>query len=84
MTQVKHFTISDDFTNEEFEELFRRAAIFEKGFKEGKTFNHLCPGKVIATEFFQESTRTSASLQSAMIRLGGGWFGVLSIRLRFR
>lgn len=61
-------------------EMFRRVEIFEKGLKEGKNFTHLCPGKVIATEFFQESLRTSASLQAAMTKLGGGWFGIAGIK----
>ena len=30
--------------------------------------------------FFQESTRTSATLKAAMVRLGGGWFGMDGIK----
>lgn len=77
---MKHFTRTEDFTNEELLEVFRRAEIFEDGIKRGDSFAHLCAGKVIATMFFQESTRTSASLQSAMIHLGGGWFGIAGIK----
>lgn len=73
---MKHFTRTEDFTKKEYLELFRRAENFENGLKEGRNFTDLCPGKVIATYFLQESTRTSASLQSAMIKLGGGWFGI--------
>lgn len=73
---MKHFTRTEDFTTREYLEIFRRTKIFEKGIKAGKDFIHLCPGRVIATYFFQESTRTSAILQAAMIRLGGGWFGI--------
>lgn len=61
-------------------EIFRRTEIFEEGIKQGKNFTHLCPGKVISTMFFQESTRTSAILQAAIIRLGGGWFGIAGIK----
>lgn len=77
---MKHFTRTEDFTKEEYLEMFRRMAIFDEGIAKGKEFTHLCPGRVIATMFFQESTRTSASLQAAMIRLGGGWFGIAGIK----
>ncbi len=77
---MKHFTRTEDFTKEEYLEIFRRMKIFDQGLAKGKDFTHLCPGKVIATMFFQESTRTSASLQAAMVRLGGGWFGMSGIK----
>ncbi len=77
---MKHFTRTEDLTTKEYKEVFRRASIFEKGIKAGKNFTHLCPGRVIATMFFQESTRTSTSLQAAIIRLGGGWFGIAGIK----
>ncbi len=77
---MKNFTRTEDFATEEYLEMFRRMEIFEKGIKEDKNFTHLCPGKVIATEFFQESLRTSASLKAAMVKLGGGWFGIDGIK----
>lgn len=77
---MKNFTRTEDFTTEEYLEIFRRVEIFEKGLAEGKNFTHLCPGKVIATEFFQESLRTSASLKAGMVKLGGGWFGIDGIK----
>lgn len=77
---MKHFTRTEDFTTEEYLELFRRSELFEKEIRQGKNFTHLCPGKVIATEFFQESLRTSASLKAAMAKLGGGWFGIDGIK----
>lgn len=76
---IKHYTRTEDFTTEEYRQLFDRTAIFEDGIAAGKNFTYLCPGRVIATMFFQESTRTSASLQAAMIRLGGGWHGMSGI-----
>lgn len=76
----KDFTRTEDFTTEEYAEIFRRAEIFEQGIKQGKDFTNLCPGRVMSTMFFQESARTSASLQAAMIRLGGGWFGIAGIK----
>jgi len=75
--KIKHFTKTQDFTKEEYLEICRRAKIFQQGIeKQGKSFTHLCPGKVLATMFFQESTRTSIGLQSAIIKLGGGYIGI--------
>lgn len=73
---IKHFTKTEDFTKEEYLEVCRRAKIFQDGIGKGENFTHLCPGKVLATMFFQESTRTSAALQSAIIKLGGGYLGI--------
>lgn len=77
---MKHFTRTEDFETKEYLELFSRMEIFEKGLKQGKDFTHLCPGKVIASMFLQESTRTSASIKAAITRLGGGWFGIDGIK----
>src|SRR3989338_5601034 len=77
---MRHFTRTEDLTNKEYLEMHRRTKIFDEGIARGENFTHLCPGKVIATEFFQESTRTSASLQAAMMKLGGGWFGIAGIK----
>ncbi|MEI8343466.1 MAG: hypothetical protein WCF93_00780 [Candidatus Moraniibacteriota bacterium] len=77
---MKNFTRTEDFTKDEHLEIIRRAEIFHDGIKNKKSFAHLCPGAVIATEFFQESTRTAAIIQAAMIRLGGGWFGISGIK----
>ncbi len=73
---MKHFTQTLDFTVKEYEEIFRRAKKFQDKPKEKDT--ELARGKVLAVAFFQESTRTVASFQSAMLRLGGGWLGITS------
>lgn len=77
---MKNFTRTEDFTTEDYLEIFRRSKIFEEGINRGDNFTGLCPGKVIATMFLQESTRTSASVKAAMVRLGGGWFGMDGIK----
>lgn len=69
---IKHYTRTEDFTKNDYLEVFRRAEIFAKG----GDFTHLARGKVMAVMFFQESTRTVSIFQSAMIRLGGGWLGI--------
>lgn len=38
-------------------------------------FTHACDGKIMGTLFFEPSTRTQMSFQSAMIRLGGSIIG---------
>lgn len=38
-------------------------------------FNDVCRGKVLASLFYEPSTRTSFSFQTAMMRLGGNVFG---------
>lgn len=38
-------------------------------------FTHACDGKIMATLFYEPSTRTQMSFQSAMIRLGGSIIG---------
>jgi aspartate carbamoyltransferase len=50
---------------------------FEKGLKNGKTYD-LMRGKVLAALFFEPSTRTRLSFESAMLRLGGGVISVAS------
>ncbi len=68
----KHLVYSQDLSKQEYDEIFRR---FEKFVKQGIP-SDLCRGKVVATLFFQPSTRTMNMFQSAMIRAGGGWIGV--------
>ncbi len=73
---MKHYTRVDDFSKQEYLELCERIAKIAQGLAEGKDFTHLCPGKVMATMFFQESARTASILQSSIIGLGGGWLGI--------
>jgi len=73
---IKHFIKTDDFTRDQYLEICRRAKIFQDGIKKGKNFTKLCSGKVLSILFFQESTRTSTVLQSAIIKLGGGYLGI--------
>lgn len=72
MNHPKHLIHSEDINKAGYDEIFRRASKF---LKEGIP-PHLMEGKVVATLFFQGSTRTQAAFQSAMIRSGGGWLGV--------
>lgn len=76
---MKQYTKVEDLTKVEYNELCRRTKYFIDGLKQNKDFTNLCPGKVMATMFFQESARTSSTLQSAMITLGGGWIGISGV-----
>lgn len=69
---VKHLLWSSDLNKEDYNNIFQ---IAEKFVKEGIP-SDLMPGKIVATLFFQPSTRTMSSFQSAMLRAGGGWIGV--------
>jgi aspartate carbamoyltransferase catalytic subunit len=60
----------DDYTKEEYLEILRVAAEFEK-----QPVQNILEGKVIATLFFEPSTRTRLSFDSAVNRLGGRIIG---------
>ncbi|MCC6670537.1 MAG: aspartate carbamoyltransferase catalytic subunit [Planctomycetes bacterium] len=59
----------DDLTCEEILELFRHADEFREDLR---AWSNLCRGSIMATLFFEPSTRTRLSFESAMLRLGGG------------
>lgn len=72
---IKHLIYSQDLKKKEYLEILRR---FNKFIDEGIP-NDLCRGKIVATLFFQPSTRTMNMFQSAMLRAGGGWVGVMGM-----
>ncbi|MCC6783204.1 MAG: aspartate carbamoyltransferase catalytic subunit [Planctomycetes bacterium] len=59
----------DDLSSAEIMELFRHANEFREDLR---AWSHLCRGSIMATLFFEPSTRTRLSFESAMLRLGGG------------
>lgn len=61
-----------DFTRDEILHVLRVAAIMDE---EPHDFAHSLAGKLLATLFFEPSTRTRLSFESAMIRLGGKTMG---------
>jgi aspartate carbamoyltransferase catalytic subunit len=61
-----------DFSQEELEGLFRLA---EKIEDDPVYLRESCRGKILATLFFEPSTRTRLSFEAAMIRLGGDCLG---------
>ncbi len=63
-----------DFTKEEIEHIFSVAEEMEP-IARGEKVSRLLAGKVLATLFFEPSTRTQFSFQAAMQRLGGSVIG---------
>jgi len=61
-----------DFSTEELEKLFDLAADIEK---HPEKYAHKCDGKKLATCFYEPSTRTRLSFESAMLNLGGSVIG---------
>lgn len=61
-----------DFTVEELEEIF---ALAKKIIAEPAKYAHTCDGKLLATLFYEPSTRTRFSFEAAMLRLGGQVIG---------
>lgn len=70
----KNIISIDDFTKEELIYVLKRAKRFEEGFNDGK-YSDMLKGKVLSTVFFEPSTRTRLSFESAMKRLGGTVIG---------
>ena len=61
-----------DLSKEEFEEVFELA---EKIMKDPAAYTHACDGKLLATLFYEPSTRTRLSFEAAMLRMGGQVIG---------
>lgn len=61
-----------DFTIGELEEIFTLA---NKIIKDPAAYVHACDGKLLATLFYEPSTRTRFSFEAAMLRLGGQVIG---------
>ncbi|MDD7363241.1 MAG: aspartate carbamoyltransferase [Peptoniphilus sp.] len=65
---LRHFIEPSDFDKREYDALFRLAADIASN---PKTYAHACDGKILASLFFEPSTRTRMSFDAAMYRLGG-------------
>ncbi|AGX42248.1 aspartate carbamoyltransferase [Clostridium saccharobutylicum] len=69
---IKHLIEPMDFTVGELGEIFKLAHQIISCPKE---FAHICDGKILATLFYEPSTRTRLSFEAAMMRLGGKILG---------
>ena len=68
----RHLIEPGNFTIDELDKLFSLA---ETIMKNPDSYSEVCRGKVLATLFFEPSTRTRLSFEAAMLRLGGSTLG---------
>jgi aspartate carbamoyltransferase catalytic subunit len=68
MLKGRHLIDPMDFSLEELDEIFTLA---NQIISNPEDFIHACDGKVLATLFYEPSTRTRFSFEAAMMRLGG-------------
>lgn len=64
-----------DLENLSREQLEKVIALAEEIKENPDKYKHSCDGKVLATLFYEPSTRTQMSFQTAMLRLGGSVIG---------
>ena len=69
---MRHLITPLDFTTEELEHLFDLANDIENN---KEKYSKKCEGKILATCFYEPSTRTRLSFESAMLQLGGEVLG---------
>ena len=69
---MRHLMSPLDFSVEELDRLFNLANDIEKN---REKYSHACVGKKLATCFYEPSTRTRLSFESAMLSLGGEVLG---------
>jgi aspartate carbamoyltransferase catalytic subunit len=72
MKQFNHLINLNDYPVEIWDKIVGLAQMIME--KPG-TYKGACTGKIMATLFYEPSTRTQMSFQSAMLRLGGGIIG---------
>lgn len=72
---MRHLIDPLDFTREETDRLLTLA---EQILADPAAYAHACDGKILATLFYEPSTRTRLSFESAMMRLGGKVLGFSS------
>jgi aspartate carbamoyltransferase catalytic subunit len=69
MSGIRHLVSIDDLSLSEIRQLFEAAREFAKDLRGA---SHVCRGMISASLFYEASTRTRLSFESAMLRLGGG------------
>ena len=72
---MRHMLNPLDFSVEEIDQLLALASDIEQNFPK---YAHVCNGKKLATLFYEPSTRTRLSFESAMLNLGGNVLGFSS------
>lgn len=69
---ARHLIDLDDYTPQEWDEIIRLAADIRI---HPRDYMERCRGRIMATLFYEPSTRTQMSFQAAMLRLGGQIIG---------
>ena len=69
---MRHLMSPLDFSIEELDQLFNLANDIEQNTSK---YSNICNGKILATCFYEPSTRTRLSFESAMYQLGGNVIG---------
>ncbi|MFA4953878.1 MAG: aspartate carbamoyltransferase [Patescibacteria group bacterium] len=72
MLKGRHLLDPTDFSPGELDEIFDFA---DQIIQSPAQFNHLCDSSILATLFYEPSTRTRFSFEAAMLRLGGNVVG---------
>ncbi|MGL5648431.1 MAG: aspartate carbamoyltransferase [Clostridium sp.] len=72
MLKGRHLVDPMDLKLEELDQIFDLA---EKIINDREKYSKVCDGKILATLFYEPSTRTRFSFESAMMRLGGNVLG---------
>lgn len=62
----------EDMTTEQIDKVVKKA---KKIMQNPADYRHACDGKILATLFYEPSTRTQMSFQTAMLKLGGRTIG---------
>ena len=70
--QMRHLMSPLDFSTEELEQIFDTA---DKIKRDMSAYAHRMDGRILATCFYEPSTRTRLSFETAMLRLGGSVIG---------
>lgn len=72
MKNVRHLIEPEDLSIEEINELVDLGL---QMWENPAQYSNVCQGKIMASLFFEPSTRTKFSFDSAMLRLGGQLIG---------
>ncbi len=66
---MHHVLTADQFSRADLDRIMQRSAEMEAILKQGGT--KICDGKILGALFYEPSTRTRLSFETAMLRLGG-------------
>lgn len=71
-SNLRHLIEPEDFNKEE---ILKLVELGEDMYKNPQNYSDICKGKILASLFYEPSTRTKFSFDSAMLRLGGNLVG---------